>query len=152
MNYESPAREIQVTYKRCGCGWTLRRLPPLVASARGCRPQRLAAAKRRGHRGADDSRVVVQRRRYDATPQRQPRQELVRFPADAAANDDEFRPEQRFHLVQILIHAVGPFAPAELAFLARPLRGPGLGVLAVNLDVPELGIGDQHAVIEQSAA
>ena len=82
----------------------------------------------------------------------QQRQELVRLLADPAADDDELRGQQRLDVLQVLVDVPGPVLPAQVLRRLGPLGGALLRVLAADLQVTELGVGDQHAIDEQRAA
>src|SRR5260370_23909504 len=111
------------------------------------------AAGSGGHRGADDAGVVEQRRGHDEGPDPgQPRHPLVRLLADAAAAHDEVRGEQGLDVVQVLVDPPGPLAPAQVVQFLGPLGRARLGVVTVDLDVPELGVRHQDALDEQRAA
>jgi imidazole glycerol-phosphate synthase subunit HisF len=113
-------------------------------------PVRLPGAS---HRGADDPGVVLQGRGHDAGPDaRQPRHPFVGLPADAAAHDEQARRDYSLDVLQVLIHASRPLAPAQVVQLLGSLGGALLGVLTVQLDVPELGVRHQDALGEQRAA
>jgi cyclase len=106
-----------------------------------------------GHGGADDAGVIEQGGgddlRADAGQQRHP---LVRLLADAAADDDQARRQQRLHVPHVLIDPSGPLGPGQVVQYLGPLRRPLLGVLAVDLQVAELGVGHQGPLGEQRAA
>ena len=70
----------------------------------------------------------------------------------AATDHDELRPEHGVELRQVLVEPLGPLLPRELLRRACRVGDPGVGELAFDLEVPELGVGDEHAVVEQRGA
>src|SRR5579862_5428423 len=105
------------------------------------------------HRGPHDAGVVEQGRGHDPGPDAgQPRHPLVGLLADAAAHDDQARPQHRLDVLEVLIHASGPLAPAHVVEFLGALGGTRLGVAATDLDVPELGVRHQDAPDEQRTA
>ncbi|GGU21551.1 hypothetical protein GCM10007979_20200 [Nocardioides albus] len=55
-------------------------------------------------------------------------------------------------MLVVLAQPLGPVFPGELLALAGDVGGAGLGVVAVELEVTELGVGNEHAVIEERRA
>ena len=47
---------------------------------------------------------------------------------------------------------LGPLLPGQVVLLPDAVRRRGLGVLAVDLDVPQLGVRHQHAVVHERGA
>src|SRR5688572_26630453 len=71
---------------------------------------------------------------------------------DAAAQYDEIRPEQRVSALDDVAELRHVTGPVELALHARAAGGAGLGLHAVEFQVPEFGVRYQLAVDEQGAA
>src|SRR5581483_3127401 len=106
-----------------------------------------------GHQGgAHDAGVVEQRRRHDRGADVDVAEELVGLLRHPAADDEQVGPQQVLEVVQVLAHPLAPGLPAEVVLLARPARRQLLGVLRIHLDVAQLGVGQQHAVVEHRAA
>jgi hypothetical protein len=82
----------------------------------------------------------------------QQRHELVRFLADATADDEQVGGQQRLHVPQVLVDPAGPFAPAQVVQFLGVLGGAFLRVVTADFHVAELGIRHQLAVEEQRAA
>jgi cyclase len=105
-----------------------------------------------GHRPAHDPGVVLQVRGddlgLDAGQQRHP---VVRHLADAAAHDDQAGGQQRLQVLHVHLYPARPFRPRQVEQLSRVLRGLLLRVLAVDLDVAELGVGHERPVNEERA-
>src|ERR687893_1660458 len=116
-------------------------------AAGGGAPRRsLADALLGGEGRADDAGVVEQLRRDDGGAGRQQRHPLVRLLAHPAADDDQVRPDGRLEDVEVAVHPLGPARVAEVLALPGQRGGAPLAVLAVDLDVPELGVGHEDAV------
>ena len=49
----------------------------------------------------------------------------------------------------VALQPLGPLLPGEVLSLAHAVGRLGLGVVAVQLQVPQLGVGDQDAVVDQ---
>ena len=65
---------------------------------------------------------------------------------DAAAHDDQIGREQRLERREVPLQPLGPLLPVRSS-RSRALRGgPRLGVVAVDLEVTEFRVGDEHAV------
>src|ERR687890_1537631 len=105
-----------------------------------------------GQGRADDAGVVEQLRGDDGGAGRQQRYPLVRLLAHPAADDEEVRPDGGLQDVEVAVHPLGPLRVAEVLAVLRGGRGMLLAVVAVDLDVPELGVRDQDAVGEQRTA
>src|SRR5436309_135881 len=141
-----------------GCGyvrpWYARRAAkPLATPSKGVRSAGRAALNERlggGHRRADDPGVIPERCGHDPRPDRQARDELVAVLADPAAENQEVRPEQLVDRVEVLVEVGRPGLPRQ----APPDPGGGrrspLGVAAADLHMPELGVRDEHPVVEQA--
>ncbi|GGR43978.1 hypothetical protein GCM10010197_06830 [Nocardioides luteus] len=52
----------------------------------------------------------------------------------------------------VLLQPLGPLLPGEVLALAGDVGGAGLGVVAVELEVAQLGVGHEHAVVEERGA
>ena len=102
--------------------------------------------------GADDAGVVHQLGCDDRRAQVQQGQELVGLLADAAADDDQVGPEQVLDPAEVDLQPLGPRLPGQALLLLDARRGALLGVVPVDLQVAELGVGDQRAVVEQGGA
>ena len=55
-------------------------------------------------------------------------------------------------LREVRVEPLRPVLPGELLLVALRVRRPGVGDLAVDLEVPELGVRDERAVVEQRGA
>ena len=74
---------------------------------------------------------------------------LLRHPS---ADDEQVRAEEHLDVAVVALEALGPLLPAHVVDL--PLAGGGarLGVVAVDLQVTELGVGHQGAVDDDGRA
>jgi cyclase len=91
-------------------------------------------AAHRGHRRPCDASVVEHDGGGDAGPDAgQPRHPLFGLFADPATDDDEVRRQQRLHVMQVLVDAARPLAPAQIVQLLGVLGGALLGILAADL-------------------
>ena len=80
------------------------------------------------------------------------RQELVGLLADPATDDEQVGGEEHLEGPVVLREPLGPVLHRELVALPRAVGGPGLGVVAVDLEVAELGVRDQDAVVDERGA
>ena len=117
------------------------------------RDARLIGRERQGG-GPDDARVVAVHRRHDRRVQVQQRQELVGVLGHAAADDEQVGGEEELDVAVVPLQALRPLLPAELLALHRRIGGVRLGILPVlgALQVPELGVRDQDAVVDHRRA
>ena len=69
--------------------------------------------------------------------------------AHAAAHDDEVRPEQVLDDREVPLQPLGPRGPVEPFAVACAVGGSRLGVVPVDLQVTELGVGDEVPVDDQ---
>ena len=69
--------------------------------------------------------------------------------ADPAADHDQVGCEQLLHRPVVDGEALGPLGIGEVLVLLGRVSGAGLGVVAVDLEVTELGVRDQHAVVDE---
>src|SRR5215218_594419 len=102
-----------------------------------------------GQGGPGDTGVVLHLGPHHLRARREVGEVLLRLLADAPADDDEVRPQEVFDLAQVLVEPPGVVFPIQVVALAGGVRGPVLGVLAADLDVPELGVGYEPAADEQ---
>src|SRR5665648_310803 len=79
----------------------------------------------------------------------QQREELLGFSGHAAADDDQVRPEQVLDVGVVPLKTLGPLLPGQVLVVFDARGRALLSVAAVDLEMPELGVGDQHAVVEQ---
>ena len=68
-------------------------------------------------------------------------QEMVGVLADAAADDEQVGGEELLQRPVVGRQALGPLLPGETLAGLDAGRGPLLGVVAVDLEVAELGVG-----------
>src|SRR6185369_5746252 len=107
---------------------------------------------RRGHGRADDSRGVLQRCGHHRRAVGQQRNPFVGLAADSAAGDEQVRPDRVLDGYQHFRHFLGPALVAPALVLLDRGRGPVLGLLARDLEVAELGVGQQYAVVDHGRA
>ena len=74
-------------------------------------------------------------------------QELGGVLADAAADHDQVGGEEPFDRPVVDGQPLGPLGVGQPLQVLDRARGPLLGVVAVDLEVAELGVGHQHAVV-----
>ena len=72
--------------------------------------------------------------------------------AHAAADHDQVRPEQPVDVAQVALDPRSPSPPTQVLPLPRRVGGAVLGDVAVELEVAQLGVGNQPAVDDQGAA
>src|SRR5215211_1537545 len=94
-----------------------------------------------GQGGPCDTGIVVHLGRHHPGARREMGEELLGLLAYAAADDDEVGPEEELDPVKVFVQALGVLFPAQVVPFAGAISGPMLGVLAPDLDVPELGVG-----------
>ena len=79
----------------------------------------------------------------------QQRREIREALADRTAQDEEVGPEECLHAIEIDVDPLHPGAPVEILHRLDVGRSEFLRVHAVQLHVPELGVGEKPAVDEQ---
>src|SRR5690606_33988276 len=128
---------------------------------KGCRRRRCRKSaaggrsfrRRSGHRRPDDARLVAQLGRHHLTTWAGVVGRLVEAPADTAADDHEVGSEDPLEVPQVLVDPAPPLLPRELLAVAGAGGRPVLDRLeAAEVEVPELGVGDEDPVGEQGAA
>src|SRR5690348_5838646 len=107
---------------------------------------------RRRERRTYDSGLVAEMCRSNLRIAVQQRREIREPLADGAAQDEEVRPEERLHPVEIDVDAVHPRAPIEVLHRLHVRGGVLLRVHAIQLHVAELGVGEKPAVNEERRA
>ena len=97
--------------------------------------------------GTDDAGLVAQLRGDDRRIDVDERHEVVALAAHATTDDDQRGAEVLFDQAVVLGQTLGPLLVAELLALAH--RGGcvalGVALAALQLDVAELGVRDEHA-------
>ena len=111
-----------------------------------------SSGDRCGERGADDAGEVAELRDSDLAARIELVDEQIGFLHDAAADHDQLGPEHRVQLGEVGVEPLGPLFPREVLLFALGVGGPGVGDLAVHLEVTELGVRDEHAVVEERGA
>src|SRR3712207_1810790 len=77
---------------------------------------------------------------------------LLALLADTAADHDQIGPEEVFDLVEILVETPRVLFPAQIFALAGAVCSAVFGVLATDLDVPELGVRYEPASDDERGA
>src|SRR5262245_5485714 len=117
-----------------------------ASSSTDCRPTELSI--RNQQCGAHDAGFVLELGRDDLGSEMEVVEELVGLPRHASPDDDEIWPQQGFDPLQVLVDRGTPLLPRLVAFLANSCARVILRVAAVDLDVPQLGVRNQDAVVE----
>ena len=112
---------------------------PLAASSGGARSGGLVG-------GPHDASRVEQLGRDDRGLEVEQRQVFLVLAGDSPADDEQVRGEEHLHVGVVALEALGPLLPGQVLGGALAGGGPGLGVVPVDLQVPELGVGDQRSV------
>src|SRR5664280_1168991 len=99
--------------------------------------------------GADDAGRVAHHRRHERGPCLEELLVLRELPGEAAAEDDEVRPEIGLVVGQELVELTAPLLPAHLPPGARRAREAGLRVAAMELDVSQLHVRHELPVDEE---
>ena len=73
-------------------------------------------------------------------------------PADTATEYNEVGCEYELHILKISCTRAAQSYPAQPVSIAHTLGSESFGNVAVHLQMPELGIGDQVAVNEQGGS
>src|SRR5664280_1046168 len=107
---------------------------------------------RANSRSADDAGRIAHRRRHERGVRLEEPLVLGELPGEAAAQDDEVRPEIGLVSRQELVELTAPLLPAHLPPGARRARQTRLGVAAVELDVSQLHVWDELPVDEERRA
>src|SRR5438105_3768369 len=105
-----------------------------------------------GNRGADDSRQVPELGDDHFATGVDAIEEPVGVLDDSTADHDELGPQDVVELAEIAIEPAGPTLPREVERGARRVGHPRVRQVAVHEDVPELGVGHEHAVVEHGGA
>src|SRR5450759_5373210 len=101
-------------------------------------------------RGADDAGGVLEGGGDDGGLELEQREELVRLAAHAAADDEEVGGEEDLEERVVRLETLGgPLLVRQAFTVLRRRRRARLGVVAVELQVAELGVGNQHAVVQE---
>ena len=103
-------------------------------------------------RGADDAGEIAELGDAHLAAGVELVDELLGVLHDAAADHDQLRPQHRVQLREVRVEPLGPLLPREMLLGALRVGGPRVGDLAVHLEVAELGVGDEHAVVQQRGA
>src|SRR5450756_958637 len=114
--------------------WALARRPQTAGGSRG------TSRVRANSRSADDAGRVAHRRRHERGVRLEELLVLGELPGEAAAEDDEVRPEIGLVVGQELAELAAPLLPAHLPSGARRAREAGLRVATVELDVSQLHV------------
>src|SRR5665213_2273573 len=102
---------------------------------------------------ADDAGVVLQLSDHDFRAYTlDQRNKFVRLSAHAAADDEQIRPQQGLEMAEIFRQPSRPVLPGQVFAFPGRVGGLQFGVLAVDLQMPEFGVGYQRAVEEERAA
>ena len=78
--------------------------------------------------------------------------ELLRVLGDAAANDEQVGGEEHLNVLEVAVQALAVLLPGQLVHLAGTGRSLRLGVVAVDLQVAQLRVGQQCAVDDDRRA
>src|SRR5215207_305262 len=78
--------------------------------------------------------------------------ELVGVLAHSAAHHNQVRPKQGLKSLVVALQALCPLGVGQALLVLDARRGPRLGILAVNLEMTEFGVGHQHAAIDDRGA
>src|SRR6478735_2147058 len=102
--------------------------------------------------GTDDAGGVEQLGREDVALQVEQVQELVGVLAHPAAHHDQVWQEQCLHCRVVALQLLGPVLVGPALLVLHAGRCSGLGIVAVEFDMAELGVRDEHASIDDRAA
>src|SRR5690606_23851332 len=98
---------------------------------------------------ADDARGVTVNRRDDRGVQLKQRDEFLRMLRHPAPDDEQVRTEEELDVAVERLKSGRPVLPAETFTLHSGVRRPPLDGIALVVEMTELGVGQQHAVIEE---
>ncbi len=74
---------------------------------------------------------------------------LLPLAADTTTDDEQVGGEEPIEVLEVGVHPHRPLLPRQLLFLLHPSGAPVLDrVVAVELEVAELGVGDQGSIHE----
>src|ERR1035437_1667378 len=105
----------------------------------------------RPKRRPDDARLIEKFRRHEPGPGFQTREKFFVFRTHAAADDDEFRPEDALEHAEILVEPAAPFFPSEILALASGGRDGFFIRLSVVRQIAEFA-RHHDAVVSQHRA
>ena len=127
------------------CSYTLRFAAALAVPA-ACRPAHSAATH--------NTRVVTQSSHDHGGTNLilKVGHELLRVLGDAAANDEQVGGEEHLNVLEVAVQALAVLLPGQLVHLAGTGRSLRLGVVAVDLQVTQLGVRDQLTVVDEGGA
>ena len=122
-----------------------------LSLSKGPEPVEGAVAGERGR--ADDARVVAVDRGDDRRLQVEQRQEVACVLRHAAADHEQVGAEQELDVRVERLQALGPLLPAQALALARRGGRIGLdGLVLAEVQVAELRVREQHAVVQERGA
>ena len=78
--------------------------------------------------------------------------ELLRVLGDAAADDEQVGGEEHLDVLEVAVQALAVLLPGQLVHLAGTSGSLRLGVVAVKLQVTQLGVRDQLTVVDEGGA
>ena len=93
--------------------------------------------------GSDNAGGVEQGGGDDLGVKVEQREELLVFLGHAPADDEKVGGEEHFDVAVVALEALGPLLPGQALGFTLPGGGARLGVMPVNLQVAELGVGYQ---------
>src|SRR5262245_50714860 len=95
--------------------------------------------------GSDDSGEVSERGHADLAVDVDAVEELVGELDDAAADDDQLRPDDVLQVLEIALEAVRPVLPGQVLLRARRVRYPRVGNVLLDVHMAQLGVRHQRA-------
>ena len=82
----------------------------------------------------------------------QPGEEMGGVAGDPAPNDDELWPQHVLEVGVVALETLGPGLPTEVLAFLHGGGCLGFRVVAVDLQVPKFGVGDEDAVVDDGRA
>src|SRR5690348_5126018 len=101
---------------------------------------------------AENACLIAEVRRTHLRRAVQQRRKIRETLADRTAQDEEVGPEERLHAIEIDVDPVHPGSPVEIEHGLDVRRGILLGIPAVQLHMPEFGVGEEPPIDEERGA
>src|SRR5579883_963206 len=117
-----------------------------------CRLSRPGIGFRGCERRTDDSCLIAELRGPNLSLYAQQRGEDIEALADGTAQDEQVRPQEGLHALEVDVHPLDPGVPVQPQDGLDVRRGEFLRVHAVQLHVTELRVGEQPPAREERGA